>query len=220
MLVVLGGWRVWQANFASSAIAPSQIKSTAPVFDSLLTNVHETDQRLAQRVDTPGPAHAIGLPLQSIHPESSRARAIAELAGPPAARPLFFHSNPWAYLFINGDSLGMTPVAHALWAGGHEVALKHPRFPPLVFRLHVDARTPDTLLFSLWKQVGQLELHVTPWAEVFVNGQKRDFPPGSNTLLLLPGKHDLRFVHGELGEKTEQVYLQPGEVRRLDINMF
>jgi serine/threonine-protein kinase len=220
-VAVLGGWVVWRTNLASTSFAPAPTQPTAIGFDSLKSSMNETEQRLEESSDPAAPVRTASLPLPSAHPEEKQDdKTEIPAASALGARSLCFHSNPWAYLFVDGDSLGMTPVTHTLQEGEHEVALKHPQFPLLSSRIHVHAQTADTLAFSLWERVAQLELQITPWAEVFVNGQKRDFPPGAKALLLLPGKYDLRFVHGELGEKTERVHLRPGEVRRLEINMF
>ncbi|MEK7728274.1 MAG: serine/threonine-protein kinase [candidate division KSB1 bacterium] len=140
----------------------------------------------------------------------------------PVLRTISIRSNPWAYLFLNGDSLGMTPLAVTLAAEAtaQRLALKNPQFPLVELALRVTAETSDTLTFSLWEQVAQLELRVTPWAEVYINQEKRGLAEGEKSLVLLPGKYLLRFVHTQLGEKTETISLRAGEVRRLAVNMF
>ncbi len=140
----------------------------------------------------------------------------------PPPRTLSIQSNPWAYVFLAGDSLGMTPLSApvSLPAGKHGLVLKNPNFPPVSVPLEFSAVSPDTLFFSLWEHVAQLELQINPWAEVYVNGQRREPHAGEQTLLLLPGVCELKFVHPQLGEKTETIVLRAGETRRLAINMF
>lgn len=140
----------------------------------------------------------------------------------PLPRILSIQSNPWAYVFVAGDSLGMTPLSApvSLPDGKHALVLKNPNFPPVSLPLELSAHSPDTLFFSLWDHVAQLELQINPWAEVYVNGQRREPHAGEQTLLLLPGACELKFVHPQLGEKTETIVLRAGETRRLAINMF
>ncbi|MCK6561748.1 serine/threonine protein kinase [candidate division KSB1 bacterium] len=140
----------------------------------------------------------------------------------PPLRTLSIQSNPWAYVFVAGDSLGMTPLSApvSLPAGKHALVLKNPNFPPVSLLLELSAHSPDTLFFSLWDHVAQLELQINPWAEVYVNGRRREPHAGEQTLLLLPGACELKFVHPQLGEKTEMIVLRAGETRRLAINMF
>lgn len=138
------------------------------------------------------------------------------------SRQLAIVCNPWAYVFIDGDSIGVTPLEAPVEvaAGPHTILLKNPQFPPLRFSVTVDATTAESLHFSLWDHVAQVELNVTPWAEVFINGEKRDLAEGKRLLILLPGRHRLRFLHPALGEKQELIYLQAGERRTLQVNMF
>lgn len=140
----------------------------------------------------------------------------------PAIRPFTIHSNPWAYLFVDGDSIGMTPLENAvlLSEGQHELRFKNPKLPPVTFVARIDTTTPAMLAFSLWEKVAQLEVHITPWAEMFMNGERRELPTSEGTMILAPGKYSLRFVHPQLGEKNEVVFLRPGETRKVLINMF
>lgn len=131
-------------------------------------------------------------------------------------------SNPWAFLFIDGDSIGQTPLsgAVALNAGSHDLLFKNPKLPPIRVAEHIDETVADTLTYSLWDHVAQLEIQITPWAEMFIGGERRELPPGEKTLILSPGKYSFRFVHPQLGEKRETLFLQAGETRKLTMNMF
>jgi serine/threonine protein kinase len=151
----------------------------------------------------------------SLHAMNARARV-------PAIRPFTIHSNPWAYLFVDGDSIGMTPLENAvlLSEGQHELRFKNPKLPPVTFVAMIDTAAAAVLTFSLWEKVAQLEMHITPWAEIFMNGERRELPTSEGTMILAPGKYSLRFVHPQLGEKHEVVFLRAGETRKVLINMF
>ncbi len=140
----------------------------------------------------------------------------------PVVRTILMRSNPWAYFFLNGDSLGMTPLTVTMNPATppQQLALRNPQFPRVEIALRLETQTSDTITFSLWEQVAQLELQITPWAEVYINDEKRALAEGEKSLLLLPGRYNLRFVHAQLGEKTETIALRAGEVRRLAVNMF
>lgn len=139
----------------------------------------------------------------------------------PRVRQIFLRSMPWAFLSLNGDSLGMTPLAVTLRAEEKpQLVLRNPQFPRVELILPEVTQLTDTVTISLWERVAQLELQITPWAEVYINNEKRTLAEGEKSLLLLPGKYDLRFVHSQLGEKAETVSLRAGEVRRLVVNMF
>ncbi len=117
----------------------------------------------------------------------------------PTAR-LFVKCTPWANIYIDGKMVDTTPLSEALTipAGFHTLALKNPEMPALqIFRreLQLSANTIDTLIVNLNSQntgIGYLDLHVSPWAKVFVNGEYREDTPLQKPLVLSPGKYEIR----------------------------
>lgn len=209
----------WSSNWPK-ADAPSEkleeVKTQTSTVDSLAQNIatapiSRKNENLFVRASTV----VANDPLEAAGDSSA-----IEVGSLPHA--VFIHSNPWAYVFIDADSFGLTPVPEpiTLSAGAHTLLLKNPKFPPVRLPLEISPATPDTLAFSLWEHVAQLELHINPWAEIFVNGEQRALPPGERTLILTPGRCELKFTHPQLGEKAETIFLQSGETRRLTINMF
>jgi hypothetical protein len=156
-----------------------------------------------------------------LEPKKNEAAAI-EASSEAKTYAVRINSNPWAFLFINGDSIGQTPLSGpiALKAGSHDLLFKNPKLPPVRLTAHIDATVSDTLTYSLWDHVAQLEIQITPWADMFIDGERRELPAGEKMLILLPGKYSFRFVHPQLGEKRETLFLQAGEMRKLMMNMF
>ncbi len=160
---------------------------------------------------------------QQLDPKKDDADAIEVIASSETKTyAVLIDSNPWAFLFIDGDSIGQTPLsgAIALKAGSHELLFKHPKLPPIRVAARIDETAPDTLIYSLWDHIAQLEIQIIPWAEIFIDGERRELPPGEKTIILPPGKYSFRFVHPQLGEKRETLFLQAGETRKLTMNMF
>lgn len=149
------------------------------------------------------------------------ATAIATSAQKHFQRTLFVRNTPWAYLFVNGDSIGQMPAAEPLRfkEGVYQFVFKKPLFPEIFYNVVVDSTSADTLFFSLWERVAQLELKVHPWAEVFIDGVKKELAAESPVIYLLPGEHRFKFVHLQR-EKNEMIFLRAGEQRRLEVNMF
>ncbi|MDZ7266867.1 MAG: serine/threonine protein kinase [candidate division KSB1 bacterium] len=189
--------------------------TTAPLAADSLQPVHTLPKPQPQD-------NAAAASAPTVTPVPPAAPPAVDSAGVPPSRMLYIQSNPWAYVFVDDDSLGMTPLATplSLSPGVHALILKNPKFPPLRLPMNLAAHSPDTLFFSLWDHVAQVELQINPWAEVYVNGERREPHAGEHTLLLLPGACELKFVHPQLGEKTETIVLRAGETRRLAINMF
>lgn len=217
MLVLLAGWHYWRAQ--SPAPAETQIAQTNPTPQSSVDS--SSVLKSFKPEENPEKARELLRAPENLKapPESTSAEIVA---AQPRERTILIRSNPWAYLFLNGDSMGLTPFAITLRANTatHEILFKNPQFPAVRTAVPFNTQTSDTLSVSLWDHVAQLELHVTPWAEIYINDVKRAPIEGEKTVVLLPGKYRLRFVHSQLGEKTETILLRAGEIRQLAINMF
>jgi serine/threonine-protein kinase len=149
-------------------------------------------------------------------------QAEAKASAQPLVKNIVVRNFPWAYLFVSGDSIGQMPRAEPLTlnAGAYQFEFKKPLFPPILFNVVVDSTTADTLLFSLLERVAQVEVKVHPWAEIYVDGARREISTAAPVLYLLPGEHHFKFVHSQYGEKNETLFLRAGEMRRLEVNMF
>ena len=146
----------------------------------------------------------------------------AQTNAPPLRREIFVQSHPWAYIFVNGDSLGLSPLAQpvVLPEGQHDFVLKKPLFPVVRFSVSIDSATADTLDFQTWDHVAVLELKIIPWAELSIHGAPAEVPEDAGELILSPGQYRMDFRHPELGERSETFYLQAGERRALTVNLF
>lgn len=217
MLIIIAGAQYWRAQ--NSAPAETKIARTDPTAQTSVDSSSgikpftpkEDSETVREILRAPERMKAV--------PESVNAEIVA---AQPRERTILIRSNPWAYLFLNGDSMGLTPFAITLRANTatQELLLKNPQFPAVRTALQFNTQTADTLSVSLWDHVAQLELHVTPWAEIYINDEKREPVEGEKNVVLLPGRYRLRFVHSQLGEKTETISLRAGEIRQLTINMF
>lgn len=163
-------------------------------------------------------------PLQQASEEKPPAGPSGQKAGAPkfAGKALHFRVIPWAHIFVDGDSLGASSDLGALFisAGEHRLRLKNPRMPELELPLAVDPHTPDTLTYDLLTYFAQIYVEVTPWAYVYLNGNEIQDLRKQSPLVLLPGQYTFRFIHPNLGTRTQTLQVQAGESRHLVVNMF
>ncbi|MDZ7360338.1 MAG: serine/threonine protein kinase [candidate division KSB1 bacterium] len=154
--------------------------------------------------------------------QPSEAATAAESPAPRRSRAIVVRSVPWAYLFVNGDSIGLAPRPQPLRLAEttHEFAFKKPGFPTILYAVTIDSATADTLSFSLLEKVAQLEIRVNPWAEIELNGERRESSLEASKFFLLPGDYRVTLSHPQLGVKSEVISLRAGETRRLEVNMF
>ncbi len=128
---------------------------------------------------------------------------------------------PWAAVFVNGDSLTTTPLRSPikLPLGRHELILRNPQFPE--FKQWIELSEENTTIeISLWSLVGTLKLEVSPWAEVYVDGQYQDtVPPQRRPLILSPGQHVLMLKHPQLGAWETPIEIAAGKNLEMKFNL-
>lgn len=129
---------------------------------------------------------------------------------------------PWATVFVDGDSVGLTPLPEALVLkpGDHTITLRNPRFPPHEMQVNIKPGAQETIEFSFWSTVGTLVLDVSPWAEVYIDGIYRDtIPPQEHPIVVRPGRHKLALRHPALGEWQSEFEAVAGEKTELKLNL-
>ncbi|WP_394823982.1 serine/threonine-protein kinase [Pendulispora albinea] len=82
-----------------------------------------------------------------------------------------------------------------------------------------DNGSGDRALELLPENMGQLRVVVTPWAEVFVDGQRIDTTPFARPIPLSPGTHYVTLVHPNAPMQKRPVTIAPGETALLDVTM-
>lgn len=118
----------------------------------------------------------------------------------PAMGTLQVACAPWASVVVVGagrrDSLGVTPLAPTrLAVGAYELLLRNPDFPDVRVPVAVTPSDTTAVTVRLWDYVGRVELEVSPWAEVYIDGTYRDTTPQARPLILAPGRYELALHH-------------------------
>ncbi|MFQ5605569.1 MAG: protein kinase [bacterium] len=129
---------------------------------------------------------------------------------------------PWAVVFLNGDSVGTTPLQQALElpVKSYKLTLRNPNFPKYTQVVQVEENQTTNFEFSLWSLVATMKLEVSPWAEVYIDGKYQDtVPPQTEPIIILPGRHILKLKHPVLGEWNKQISVSAGEFLDLKFNL-
>jgi eukaryotic-like serine/threonine-protein kinase len=142
-------------------------------------------------------------------------------ADPVAPGRLVLVSEPPASVFINGDSVGITPMLSGLElaVGTYTVELRHASFPLVRNLADVEAGRETRIDISLWDYVGEYTLEISPWAEIFIDGVRYDTSPLDRPLILAPGERRLELRHPELGAYETVLHARAREVRTLRFNL-
>ncbi len=166
-------------------------------------------------LDTPRTAADTAPPVSGTGiPESSAPQAL------PEECRLRLVVTPWAYVAIDGRMLGTTPLTSepVLSPGRHVITLRHPNYPEVTRTVEL-SRPNCTLAFNLDREVAELDIRVTPWAVVAIDGQVVDTTPMDRPLRVVLGDHRITLTHPELGVRRESVRVDSARVYRLTYDL-
>ena len=105
--------------------------------------------------------------------------------------------------------------------GRHTIILKSLDYPAHAREVNVRAGETTKIEVSLRSLVGYLDIHVSHWAHVFIDGRDYGETPFAAPIILLPGVHKLRLVHEELGvDRTFDIQIVAGEVLRKEYRLL
>ena len=127
---------------------------------------------------------------------------------------------PWADVAIDGRSLGTTPLAAepVVARGRHVITLHNPYYPEVTRTVELDGPT-RTLAFDLDREVAELDIRVTPWAIVAVDGRVVDTTPMDRPIPVALGSHVITLTHPELGVRRETIRADSARVYRVAYDM-
>jgi serine/threonine protein kinase len=127
---------------------------------------------------------------------------------------------PWADVAIDGRSLGTTPLSAdpVLIRGRHNITLRNPYYPEVTRTVDLN-RANCTLAFDLGREVAELDIRVTPWAIVAVDGRVVDTTPMDKPIPVALGSHEITLTHPELGVRRESIRADSARVYRVAYSM-
>lgn len=152
------------------------------------------------------------------------ARAGAGITQRPAARDstgsLMVQATADAVVYVDGDSVGQTPFEDPveLVPGEYELVVRHPEFSEYRDSVTVADREETEVDAALEALVGSLDIRVSPWAEIAIDGVVRDTIPPQRPFLLAPGYHVITLRHPEYGVRDTLLQITAGEDHRIEFS--
>ncbi len=106
---------------------------------------------------------------------------------------------PWAKIFIDNVLYGNTPLSEPirLTVGEHHLTFRHPNRKE--FSENFTIAKDETLKISITLEAtyGYLKISVSPWAEIYIDGEQRGVTPIAKPLYLTSGEHLLELKKGD-----------------------
>lgn len=132
---------------------------------------------------------------------------------------LYLDVDPWAYVFLGEDSLGITPLPVTISPGSYRVSFIHPNFPDFDTPVDVLPGRETRVNVSLWSLVGMLRLKTDPGVRVYVDGKGQGVTPLQHPLLVYSGSHQLILEHPDTGFFESTFEIEAGKSLTLQFNL-
>ena len=128
---------------------------------------------------------------------------------------------PWATVYVDGHKYGTTPLDTSLRLkeGKHLLKLVNPHLPVYEDTIVVHKNEVTHFKISLLKNMGELSIHVNPWANIYINDKYIDSTPLSKPLLLNSGHYKIRFENPNFKTVIREFDLKPGEQKEINISL-
>ncbi len=106
---------------------------------------------------------------------------------------LIISSDPKAVVFVNNDSLGVTPVQFYFSATikQFDLEFRTPGFPVVKKAVAATGQAAQKIHINLWQEVAFLDLQIVPWGEIWIDGDSIDVSPLNRLIALPHGNHRL-----------------------------
>ncbi len=209
VIVALGGYALVRpslvnataARLASSPLSTAMVKAAGPA------------------TATPG-----GSPSQ---PDTLRASPTPRPAAPtPAAAAPAAPAPAGTLEVVSPVSLHVSEGGRPLGASGEQIQLSVGRHTLEIGREDLGYQTVQVIDVKPGRPyriqpplpTGVANLNATPWAEVWIDGQKAGETPLGRVQLTI-GSHEVRFSHPELGDQTRTLVVTTGSVALLSVEM-
>ncbi len=103
---------------------------------------------------------------------------------------------PWAVVYVDGDSVDTTPFNRLLRLshGRHKLVLSNPTYPDCVKHIDIVEGETTNVFIDIKNEFGYLMLKVEPWADIYVDGEYRDTTPLTAPVPVPPGEHSVKLV--------------------------
>lgn len=132
---------------------------------------------------------------------------------------IFIASTPWAKVYIDNQLIGETPIARpfVLAAGVHTVMFTNPSFEPIMQTITVEPNKELTVSGNFLDKVGYVVCSAVPWADVYIDEQKKDTTPMERPIMVAAGKHSVRFKNPAFIDIVKEITIAPKETLQIAI---
>lgn len=146
-------------------------------------------------------------------PSGTNPETEAVPAGNTAPGKLMVICSPWAEVYIDGVKKETTPLLNPieLQPGEYHLELRNPTLGSHDQTVVIQPGQLDSVVVNLTPSRGTLNLRVSPWAKVYINGEYRETTPLKEPLSLPVGKYELKLINPAFRVWIDSIEIHPGE---------
>jgi hypothetical protein len=159
------------------------------------------------------------LPDEEPTPQAEMTRKAPSIPEPVGFGYLLVVVDPWAEVMVDGKKMGETPLGKIrLPAGDHTLTLTNNNFAGVISDRIIISRNATLTRRYSFNVFGYLQIVVTPWAEVYIDGRHIGQTPMGKVKLPV-GKHTVILRHPRSGEKRREIEIKSEETVLLKLEM-
>jgi len=119
---------------------------------------------------------------------------------------------PWAYVVIDGEEVGVTPLGTLeLEAGDHELTFRHDGYPQFSKSINLKADDHDTVRINMSAEAIQLNITAIPWGYLWIDDDSIGLLPRDEAIWTLPGKHQIVVKHPKYKSLMDSLNFEIGK---------
>lgn len=209
LLFILFGWMKLSQQPSGQESRPDTIVTDSIRYDDTLRQMEESRSAALQ-----SPV----LQTFSTRDTGSKGASLSSVANDSGK--VFLASTPWAKVYIDNRLVGETPIAtpFMLAAGQHTVMFMNPSFEPIMKTITVEPDKEMTVAGNFFEHVGYVVCTVVPWADVYVDEQKKDTTPLEKPIMVTAGRHSMRFKNPAFIDIVREITVAPKETLNITIS--
>ncbi len=136
------------------------------------------------------------------------------------SKEIMIYSFPWAEIYIDGNSVGVTPLEKPLKLayGKHKLSIVNSYYPRLEREILISDSSPDEYKINLANEFAYLDISVFPWADIYLDTTFVAETPLNSPVPVLPGKYTLLLKNPHFKNYSKKISLKAKDTLKLNVN--
>lgn len=129
---------------------------------------------------------------------------------------------PWADVYLDSVFIDTTPIDEEIMlkSGSHSIVLKNPGYPDHTEEIFIPSNSVENFKINLDTLVAHLNVQVFPWGEIYIEDKFLGQTPITESLKIIPGKHNFRIVNPEYDIFEKEIEVKKNDSVKISYNFL